>query len=592
MRITNPNEIAMLEMANAKSDKGYVQTTITASFQKVTLAAEGEEGMTRAKWLALIALGIGYTTAFQQGACIGAIVKSIDEALGPTTYYNWMLSASTITSTISLPLAGGLSDIFGRRVFIIAGGFISLLAAVIALAAGNVPTMIASAAVAGLGSGSQQLALAAVSELVPNKMRGRVQACLDLLILPWSVFGALTGGAMVVYHGKHGFRINFIIGVILNAVSIGAAWIWYHPPSQGAKLGNRTKMQAFKDLDWTGVGLMNTGIILMLVAIGIGGTTVPWTTPGLLALVAVSIMSLLSFWLWEAKFAKNPFMARELFAGKARTFTAFLLIDFVAGMGLYAAAAFWAQLVRGLWQGDPIKVGILCIPGGIGGAIGGFAAGMLIGKGKLFKTQYCLIYGTLIKTIADFLITLIQPTGPYSIPFGMGIGFLSMLGTGWITVALIVCVQLSCSDENLGLATLLLGAVRAIGGSVAVTIYTSLLNNTLTKQAGPTIGKAVVPLGYPESGLRKLIFELTNENIEAAAGLPGVTPDILAAARQGLRETWTVGFHRVYFCAASFAAVAFVVALFTRDVSGNMTGHVAVRLENERPAAGDVESKR
>lgn len=218
---------------------------------------------------------------------------------------------------------------------------------------------------------------------------------------------------------------------------------------------------------------------------------------------------------------------------------------------------------------------------------------MLIGKGQIFKTHYCLIYGTLIKTIADFLISMIQPTGPYSIPFGMGIGFLSMLGTGWITVSLIVCVQLSCSDENLGLATLLLGAVRAIGGSVAVTIYTSLLNNTLTTQAGPTIGKAVVPLGYPESGLRNLIFELTNENIPAAAGLPNVTPRVLGTAREALKVVWTVGFHRVYLCAASFAAMALLVALFTEDVSGNMTGHVAVRLENERMVGVvDVESRK
>jgi len=113
---------------------------------------------------------------------------------------------------------------------------------------------------------------------------------------------------------------------------------------------------------------MNAGIILLLVAIGIGGTTVPWSSGGVISLVVISIISLVVFWLWEANFAKNPFMARELFVGKARTFTAFLLIDFVAGMGLYAAAAFWAQLVRGMWQGDPIKVGILCIPGGIGGA--------------------------------------------------------------------------------------------------------------------------------------------------------------------------------------------------------------------------------
>ena len=69
-----------------------------------------------------------------------------------------MLTANTITSTISLPLAGGLSDIFGRRWFMIAGGVISLLSAIISLAAGNIDTMIAASAIGGLGSGSQQLA--------------------------------------------------------------------------------------------------------------------------------------------------------------------------------------------------------------------------------------------------------------------------------------------------------------------------------------------------------------------------------------------------------------------------------------------------
>jgi hypothetical protein len=89
--------------------------------------------------------------------------------------------------------------------------------------------------------------LAAVAELVPNRLRGTVQACLDLLIFPWSVFGALTGkddsllfallnltstgGAMVVYHGQFGFRINYMIGVALNTLSVLAIWFWYHPVS-------------------------------------------------------------------------------------------------------------------------------------------------------------------------------------------------------------------------------------------------------------------------------------------------------------------------------------------------------------------------
>jgi hypothetical protein len=76
--------------------------------------------------------------------------------------------------------------------------------------------------------------LAATSELVPNKHRGKIQAALDLTILPWSVFGSLTGGAMVTYHGRMGFRINFYIGLALNIICLILTYLWYHPVSYRA----------------------------------------------------------------------------------------------------------------------------------------------------------------------------------------------------------------------------------------------------------------------------------------------------------------------------------------------------------------------
>jgi MFS family permease len=69
-----------------------------------------------------------------------------------------MISASTITTSISLPLAGGMSDIFGRRYFVLFGCVVGIFASIIAIVAKNVPTIIASSVVAGLGAGSQQLA--------------------------------------------------------------------------------------------------------------------------------------------------------------------------------------------------------------------------------------------------------------------------------------------------------------------------------------------------------------------------------------------------------------------------------------------------
>jgi MFS family permease len=123
-----------------------------------------------------------------------------------------------------------MSDIFGRKGFFIVGCFISLTGTIIAMAAKNVPMIITGMILKGIGAGSQQLSLAAIGELVPNKHRGTAQAVLDLVALPWSIFGALAGNAMVKY-SHLSFRINFIVGICLNVVSIVTIKLWYHPVS-------------------------------------------------------------------------------------------------------------------------------------------------------------------------------------------------------------------------------------------------------------------------------------------------------------------------------------------------------------------------
>jgi Fungal trichothecene efflux pump (TRI12) len=101
-------------------------------------------------------------------------------------------------------------------------------------------------------------------------------------------------------------------------------------------------------MDWSGVFLLNSGLLLLLVGISIGGEH-SWSSATVLTPLIIGIVELLAFWVWEWKGSTNPFMARELFTKQQRKFVMFLIVDFVAGMGLYAAAAFWAQLVRGVF---------------------------------------------------------------------------------------------------------------------------------------------------------------------------------------------------------------------------------------------------
>lgn len=119
-----------------------------------------------------------------------------------------------------------------------------------------------------------------------------------------------------MYHGKYGFRINFVIGIILNVLSTVTLYLFYHPPATGKRLEGQTKWQALKALDWTGLFLLNAGVILFLASLSLGGVTYPWSHPGFIVPFVISIVLFVVFAVWEAKLAKNPFFEKGLFRGE------------------------------------------------------------------------------------------------------------------------------------------------------------------------------------------------------------------------------------------------------------------------------------
>ena len=85
---------------------------------------------------------------------------------GPTTYYNWMLSAITVSTSFALPLSGGFSDVFGRRWFVLVGCVIGIVGSIVAICAKKDYTIIVSGIIGGFQAGSQQLALVVSRTLV------------------------------------------------------------------------------------------------------------------------------------------------------------------------------------------------------------------------------------------------------------------------------------------------------------------------------------------------------------------------------------------------------------------------------------------
>ena len=189
---------------------------------------------------------------------------------------------------------------------------------------------------------------------------------------------------------------------------------------------------------------------------------------------------------------------------------------------------------------DPIEIGVSAIPGGLGGAVGGFLGGFLVGRGPGLGSNHILIYGSALKMISDAVYTTLTPN---TFRLALGMGFLGMFGMGMSLVALIVCVQLASDDEHIGLATLVLGSIRAIGGSVAVTIYTSIMQNTLKDDAGPRV-REKLPLSVTADALKQLVPKLLTGKELMQTNIPSVTPEALQLAKDTVKWTWALAFRQ------------------------------------------------
>jgi hypothetical protein len=164
---------------------------------------------------------------------------------------------------------------------------------------------------------------------------------------------------------------------------------------------------------------------------------------------------------------------------------------------------------------------------------------MLLGKGGFFKANYMLIYGGVLKLTGDIMFTFVTPK---RLVLALIAGFIGSFGIGGLILGVIVCTQLTCMDEHIGLATLVMGSVRSVGGALAVTLYGNILQTVLKSDAGVRVGKAVMPTGIPKESMPAFMKAILGARPQAAAKLPGVTPEAVAIAMETVKWSYSIAF--------------------------------------------------
>ena len=444
----------------------------------------------------------------------------------------WIVSAYLVTSTVTTPIHGRLSDLYGRRPILLISIILFVGASVICALASTMPQLIAARALQGIGGGGlRSVAQAALADIIPPRERGRYQGYFASVFVTSNALGPVLGGFFA--HDltwQWIFWINLPLGFAAYALSSRALRRLSTPARRAA-------------IDWAGAILILAATTPILLGVGNAERAGGWGSPAAWGPIAAGLVLLVTLILRE-RVASEPMLPLRLFANPVFSvgIVVTLLVSIVM-VALLILVPLHYQLVVGL---NPDQIGIRLVPLTVGSVVGSASAGALVSRTGRYR----------VFPIAGNIVAAITLGAIAYVGLGHSLVFdilaTSILGIAWggqfspITVA--VQNALHWQDTGIGMSCLMF--FRLIGGAFGVAILSTILIGYLTAGALGVPGHEALG-DHPGLAL----FHLDE---------PGTT--LTPALMTALRATIAGAFSRTYAIASLILAVSVVPALMLKEV--------------------------
>ena len=525
-------------------------------------AARSREGTTLTHRQVLIVfsgLMLGVLLAALDQTIVSTALPSIVAHLHGFAQLSWVVSAYLLASTVTTPLYGKFSDLYGRKGVFQFAIVVFLAGSVLAGLSQNMDQLIVFRAVQGLGAGGlMALAMAIIGDIVSPRERGRYQGLFGAVFAFASVAGPLVGGVIVEHFSwRWVFYINVPIGIVALVVTSSVLRLPFrrHPHR----------------IDYTGTALMIGGVSALLLVTVWGGSQYPWASPTIVGLAAAGVVLLAAFGWWETK-AAEPLLPPTLFRNDI--FSTSSAMTFVIAMAMFGAIVylpFYFQLVRGV---TPTVSGLMLVPfmGGI--LTMSILSGRLVSRTGRYRV-FPLV-GTVLMTAGLFLMTLITATTPYlelalfMVVFGAGIGL--------IMQNVVLATQNAVEVEVLGTATSGLMFFRSLGAVFGTAMFGAVFVNRINAwlpRLLPAQGRAAFHIHASASGL----------NLP-----PGTLKKMPVPVQQAITQAFVHSIHTVFLVAVPFAALSIVFAIRLREIPLRKTTGLAAPGERADAAAEATEA--
>jgi EmrB/QacA subfamily drug resistance transporter len=405
---------------------------------------------------------------------VGTALPRIVSELHGNDLYTWVVTVYLLTATVSGPIYGKLSDLFGRRPMIMIGVGLFLIGSALSGLSQEMWQLIAARGLQGLGAGAIfPIALAVIGDLFTPAERGKYQGLFGAVFGVSALIGPALGGLLTDNFSWHWvFFVNLPVGLVAMAI------IWRLLPAV-------KHPESVRSIDYLGSAVFTAAIVPILIGLT-NKQKLDWTDPVVGGLILVGTVFLALF-IWVESRAQEPIVPLSLF--RNRSFTVSVIAVLLASFGFFGAIIFvprWFQFVLG---SSATESGYQMLPLLVGLIASSVISGQVISRTGRYR--WIVIASMAILAVGLFLMTNLR--AETSLPQIWLWMVVAGVGIGPTLAAFTIIVQNAVPFSQLGTATSTLTFFRQVGGTIGLALAGTLFGSALLTETPRQLARVGVP---------------------------------------------------------------------------------------------------